>query len=330
MKKLNMQSVIVMINKNPLCFWDWDIRKNNEEFISNYDPLYFDTIASLLYHNLESEESTKEQKQYFSFALRSYLSHASECLFSLLGATLQSPDCVYGWLHKYTTNDLNSLIDRISIGDKIHNKLMLSNVDWESLSNTINSFFLKDKVKSIRIKKQYAEFWQRLASEYRSRDFTNTYNSMKHGFRATPGGVFVSFGIEKSFGEKANRKDMKSLGGSKYGASFYYEEYPTKSKHNIRLCEKTVNWLPKNIWYQIGLIRLSLSNIISFLKIYHNHDPKSVQFAWPENLDDFEFDLHNVMGALSATWKIDINESDIRDVTKEEIIQLYNKNYTVE
>ncbi|MCH8011300.1 MAG: hypothetical protein IIA61_05035 [Candidatus Marinimicrobia bacterium] len=325
-----MQFVIIMINNKPFCFWDWNIKKKNEEFISEYDPLYFDTIASMLHHHLEDEKTTKKQKQYISFALRSYLSHAAESLFALLGATLQAPDCIYGWLFKYRNSDLNSLIDNISKGARIRNKLRLSYVDWESLSNTIHQFELEDQEKNNKIKRHFADFWQRLSSEYRSKDFENIYNSIKHGYRARPGGVFISFGLEKTHGKPATPNDMKSLGGSEYGATYFFEEFPTNSNHNIRLHEKTINWLPKNIWYQIGLIRLSLSNIISFLKLYHNQDPETAQYAWPENLEDFEFDLRNTTGTLGFTMNIEVKKSDIRDISKEEITQLYDKHYMVE
>jgi len=330
MKPKNMQSALIMVDENPYCFWDWDLRNKNEEFLREYDPMYFESLSSMFFHYLdEEEEFSDEQRQYMSFGLRFLLSQAAESLFALMAATLQAPDCIYGWLFKYRGNQLNSVIGKIASGIPVRNKFKLSQTTWDSISNLIHSFQLEDKEKELRIKQKYGEFWSRLSSDFLSDEFSSIYNSIKHGYRAHPGGMFVSVGRETVPGQAAKPEDMVPLGGSKYGATYYYSDPDIDDNRNIRLRKRTTNWSPRALWYQIALIRYSMSNLISFLRLQHGHDPKDAQFIWPENLEDFSKDLETTPGTLNVSFDMQISEKHIKKLSKEEMIAIYDKHFGV-
>lgn len=325
-----MQYSIVMIDETPFCFWDLDIRKKNEDFIQGYDPMYFEVVSSMMYHYLDEGNLSDKEKQYMSFGIRLLLSQITEAFFSLLTASLQSPDCIYGWLFKYRSNQLHSVINKISKDIPIKNKLKLTDISWQSISNIIHQFKLEDMEKEKSIKEKFALFWGRMAKEFQSEDFLSVYNSMKHGYRVSPGGVFVAFGLEKIPGKAVSPKDMQSLGGSKYGASHYYIDEKISDGKNIRLRQRTTNWCPRSIWEQIALLRISISNVLSFLKIYHRHDPKDVQFTWPEDLKDFDRDLQQSPGVLNVSFDFEIQERDIKKYSKNDLVELWNKTYSLD
>jgi len=282
-----------------------------------------------MFHYLdEAEDISDKDRQYMSLGIRNIHAQATETLFALMSATLQAPDCVYGWLFKYRIHQLNSIVTKIRNGDFLRNKFRLPNITWSVISNLIHTFTLEDKERETAIKHQYADFWSRLSSEFISSEHTSIYNSIKHRYRARPGGMFLSIGKEKIPGQPANPEDMQTLGGSKYGASYYYIDPKTSDSKNFRLRIRTTNWSPKGIWIQIALIRFSISNLISFLRIQHGHDPKDSPFIWPENIDDFTEDLKTTPGTLNASFDIVISDRQIQKLTKKELIALYDEHFS--
>lgn len=40
-----------VVNENPFCYWDTELKRNNKEFIQNFAVDYFDDLAGLYYHH---------------------------------------------------------------------------------------------------------------------------------------------------------------------------------------------------------------------------------------------------------------------------------------
>ena len=103
-----------VIDEHPCCVWDWDPKQHNDMFIENFQPTYFRYIAEAL-----AASVTDDNEQLFAIATRSTYSQALETLFALVGATLQAPDYVLGWLLHYRPDQLKSLIEKICVGEPI-------------------------------------------------------------------------------------------------------------------------------------------------------------------------------------------------------------------
>ena len=281
-----MQYSIIVVDDTPYCFWDWDIKGKNIDFIKHFDPKYFEYLAAMHYRIIDSEDSDNKEKQYSSIAIRNAYSHALETLFALMGAMFQAPDCVAGWLKKYKTVELYSLVKKIHRNQKFRKKIILSEYSWKGISETVHQFKLEDETKTREIKDNFAAFWQRLANDFLDKEFQSEYNSIKHGYRVQPGGFKLAFGLQTEFGKPAPPEKMQLLGGSDYGSTFFIEEYPAGDKNNIWLRRKSRNWLPKNFVHALNLISMSIENIKSFLLIVNGIDPQEVRFSWPERSEE--------------------------------------------
>lgn len=125
-----MQNSIFLVNEEPYCLWDPDLKARNNEFLKGLDADFFDYTTKV---HLEVED-----EQRASVAFRLNLHHALETLFSLLGAYVQAPDCAYAWLSKCSTPELRLLALRIKKGEPgVFTKLPISKVNWNTVSQSV-------------------------------------------------------------------------------------------------------------------------------------------------------------------------------------------------
>ena len=117
------------VGETPYCVWEWDLVERNLEFIEGLKPEFFAYLAEV--HN---KELTGEQRQLAALALRALYSQGLETLFALLMAAVQAPDCIVGWLPKYTLTQLRDLVKKISTAQPIFSKLSLNACSWQELS----------------------------------------------------------------------------------------------------------------------------------------------------------------------------------------------------
>ena len=97
-----------VVNETSYCLWDMETYgERTLEFVRGIDPTYFDHIASIHGELLEGDE-----KQYAATALRIAYTQGLETLFALIGAVVQAPYCVAGWVLKYTNKDLYELVKK--------------------------------------------------------------------------------------------------------------------------------------------------------------------------------------------------------------------------
>ena len=100
-----MEHVKFAINENPYCIWGYELHERNDEFLRGLHPKFFEYAARSYQSHGDSEDS-----MHAAMALRSAYSHGLETLFALLGATVQAPDCVYGWVAKYRVSALREVV----------------------------------------------------------------------------------------------------------------------------------------------------------------------------------------------------------------------------
>lgn len=281
----SLNYVIFMVDDEPYCLWsDKDIKNETLEFLGMIDPKYFEYQATTNLNKL----NTKKHKQNAALAIRTAYSHGLETLFSLLCSAIQSPHCVPGWLLLCSNRQLYSVVKKIHSREHLGLLLKLDHVDWQGISSAIHSpLILADKEKEKSIKTRFGELWSRWASDYLGDTFRKEYNSIKHGFRVKAGGFSFAIGAEETPGVRPPQEKMQLIGKSDFGSS-YFDYIPIgTSKQHVQLRRNSTNWDPEDMAWGLHLISISISNIVSFLKVINGVDATKVKFNWPIETETF-------------------------------------------
>jgi len=319
-----LQNCKFIIYDKPYCIWDLDLSQKNLDFIESMSPEYFNNVAL---HNVKQLE--EEEKNLAALSIRLAYFHGMETFFSLICATLQAPECIVGWLQKYSANSLRKMIIDINAGQNILTKNGPNQFSWEELSNTFNSFKLEDADKEHEIKARFGEFWKRLAVEFIDEKLITEYNNIKHGLRINPRGFHMAIGLEKEFGVSPPPEEFVSMGGYEFGTSFFtLEEICQKGvpnrKYHFQVRKHNVNWDPEIIGIRILLLTYSIKNILSFLKMKNGVKPETLKFSWPSDLRAFEDAWKPLSGVSNFSVGSIINQEDIEIFDREEILAEYN------
>ncbi|KGK98542.1 hypothetical protein LI82_06605 [Methanococcoides methylutens] len=320
-----MQYYKFVVYDEPYCIWDVDLAQVNLEFIESMKPEYFENVVQ---NNLELLES--EEKNLAAISIRLTYFHAMETFFSLLCATLQASNCVVAWLQKYPPGSLQKMVKDIGDGKEIMTGLGKQQLSWEDLSNTLNSFVLEDKDKETKVKTKFTKLWRILADDFTNETLVSEYNNLKHGFRIRPGGFHLSMATENIHGVSPPPEDFKSMGRSEFGTSFFMRENICQKgvphgKHHFKLKKHNVNWDPNTIGMRVILLRYSIQNILSFLRIVNGIKPDTVKFSWPSDLELFEKAFAFQGGVFHMSYGPTIRQEDIEIFTKEEILEPYQR-----
>lgn len=314
-----MQSYKFATSRRPWCVWDWNLRDINMTFLESFRAGYFGYLGSLHVEELEGENAA-----HAAIAIRSNYCHALETLFALLGALVQAPVCIPGWIQKYDTNDLYEFVSDVSAHRPVLSHLKSPNgLTWDSLARFVLKYVnLIDKQKEEAIKGGFSSLWTRLADEFLEPHVKSEYNSIKHGFRAASGGSQVAMRVEASPGVPQSPQQPPFVLGSEFGSSFF--EPLLLAKHNIQLARRSANWDPYVLVGRTRLISMSLDNIKSFLKTLHGVAPESVQFSWPADLVDFESVWVGPALRTSSFHSI-VDLENISPKSKDEILAVYQQ-----
>ena len=310
----------------PYCVWDPELRRTNLDFIEGIDPTYYKYIAAINKGALQGDGS-----QYAAMAIRIAYCHGLETLFSLLCACIQAPDCIIGWLQKYTLKQLRDLVKNIvNYQTPIFCKFNLQSVTLEELSNLINDFNLQKEDKKQQLKESFTTLWRRFAKDFLDDKLIAEYNNIKHGFRVRPGGFNVLVGPEDVPGVPPPPEKMSYLRGSDFGSSFFKSEgigneIDKGNPTHFRLKRHSLNWDPKCLIHGLNLISLSLNNILAFLKSVNGTDAESVKLIYPDNESYFEAPWQPSQGFSSSEINPIIREEDIVRFSKEDILAVYQQ-----
>jgi hypothetical protein len=306
-----------VIDDRTFCFWDRGDSPFQQAFLSGLDPEYFDYVARSHLANLEGQHSLQA-----ALAIRIAYSHALETLFSLLSAALQAPDAPAAWMQKYQVKDVVSLVRKIQEGDDFSNRLRLERPSWSDIAKVLIPSG-GNEIDWEGLRSASTRLWQFLAHDILDKPFEAEYDSAKHGLRVRSGGWFLAMGREETPGVPAPPENMRLMGSSKFGTTFLKEA--RFAKHNYVLGDQRVNWQPEDLARRIGLIAASTSNVINFLKHWHDL-PEDDLFIIP-------FTEEDVTEMISAAYSGDAIRFSIRSMfstdnlvplTAEEVQQSYD------
>jgi hypothetical protein len=315
-----MERAILVTDETPHCVWGWNLAELERQFLDGIDPEYFSYMAEIHLAQIDGGESRRA-----ALALRMTYSHALETLMSLVGALIQAPTCVIGWLHKYSNEELKSVISKVHHSQPLLTGWNLKKFTWADLSNVVHRHLvIDDKNEMEQVKRDFGVFWSRIASEFLDDDGRQEYNSIKHGLRARSGGFSLAAGLEAQPGIPCPPDQMKPLGGSRFGSTFYCaNRIDGVEKCNIKITSASRNWLPKMLANRISVISLSMKNILSFLKLVNSTDATPQEFAW--DLPSFETCWSASVGVLSMSFETPLEAQDIQPLSKKEILDLYQQ-----
>jgi hypothetical protein len=129
-----MQQAMFAVGDEPYLLWEEDVSKCARDFLEGVDPEFFSYL-------LKAHAATGDE-QRAAVGIRLALHHATETMFSLLGALVQAPDCPYAWLARCSNTDLREVVRRITEGDRtLLCKFKLSGMGWEPIASLVFQWF---------------------------------------------------------------------------------------------------------------------------------------------------------------------------------------------
>jgi hypothetical protein len=174
---------------------------------------------------------------------------------------------------------LYSLLGKINDSTSI-DCMLQDPISWENISSAIfASLVLPDKKKEKNIKVGFTKLWSLWSSDFVKGDFIREYNSIKHGFRVKPGENHLAI-------RSTNSTQGTLLGKGEFGSSFYGYEFFGKSS-NFQLTKNTRGWEPEAMAWGLHLISMSITNIVSAIKVVNGIPATKVKFTYPSDIDTF-------------------------------------------
>lgn len=315
--EMNLQVCMFVVDETPYSIWASDLHDRNLRYVESIDPAYFDHIAEL-----HGPLIGTDKDEYAAIAIRIAYSHALETLFALICSTIQAPDAVIGWMLRYQNKELESLVGKIHRSQQIKSVFDIGeHPSWEKFADII---FRHPPVGAgeLNVKAEFSALWSRLAHDFLNESRAQEYNSMKHGMRIDAGGFTLAVGLETTPGTPAPPSAMRSLGGSKYGSSFYTVE-KLQNTTNFSARKNSLNWSPESLLMRLHLISDSISNIVTFLKIFNNVNPSELQYVIPTDTTIFQraWEIKHSISSFNMDMVIDANS--ITPISKEEILKAY-------
>jgi hypothetical protein len=306
---------VFAVAERPFCCWDWDLPDRNAGFLEGLDTDYYRDVAGLLVTELDGESWRAA-----SIALRGAYHQAGETLFSLLGAHVQAPGAVPAWLSKCRTEDLEVVVRSLRDGGSILTQTGRQRVSIEGVSDEVLRHCRWADEEEGATARRFAGFWRRVAADLLDGDSRAEYNSIKHGLRVSPGGFTMSIGVQDEPHERAPKDRMRSLGGSRYGSTFMRSEKAGDQAHHVRMRRVMLNWSAESMAVRLGLISLSIANIVGALRCDHGAPPETINFHRPEQPEVFDEAWKGIGGISSSSMDTIVRVAPEDELSKSELL----------
>lgn len=258
------------------CCWEYDHRARTLEFLDGLDCTYYSKTAEILGRKLEGDHALAA-----SVTLRMLYVQAIETLFGMLGATVQAPEAAAAWIALSRSDDLQVLTKALVAGQPILTQAGPQRISLIGLSEFVHRYAWPGDAEDPTTATRFGRLWGRLASEFLDDVVRAEHNALKHGHRVRAGGFSVSIGSEEVPGAPAPAAAMRSLGGSKFGTTFFKTEKVGDSTHHVRARRTSVNWSAVAVANRLVLISMSIGNVVAALRCQLGVDPARVLFRRP-------------------------------------------------
>lgn len=213
-----------------------------------------------------------------------------------------------------------NIVEKISKRKKIYKRLKGKPITWHLLSEYVHSFLGLDEQKTKSIQTGFGRLWTRYSQDLLNKDNLAEYNSIKHGQRVLAGGFTISIGEEETRGVPVPPENMKNIGGSRFGSTFFIKE--NIGKHNYSIKNQSKNWNPKNLISGLNLLSMSINNIVGFLKIFNGIKPEECVFTYPkEDVFNDPWSVQIPVSDFKIGVNFDFNSDDL--ISKDDILNSY-------
>ena len=294
-----MDRYVFAVADEAYCCWEYDLADRNLRFLATLDAGYFQYVAERHIEHIDGEN-----RQRAAVALRAAYHHGLETLFSLLGALTQAPDAVPAWLPKCSTPALRKVVESLSIGAPILTQLGHQHVTFTDLAGVVHQYCWPNDDPPGVTGQRFGRLWERFASDFLNDHHIAEYNSIKHGFRVAAGGFTIRMGQETEYGVAAPEENMRTIGGSPFGSSYYEARAVTSdgtAKHHFRIRHSALNWRAEAMYHRLQLLGWSINNVVAGLRCLNGESPGTIQFQRPEDPEAFE---------QAWRWPVGVNYSD--------------------
>lgn len=274
-----LDRALFFVGTRPKGVWCPEMRAKDLAMLRAFDCNHFGYLARVHSAQLETEE-----RQRAAVAIRFSVGMAGETLLALIGAMLQAPYCVFGWLHEYRARPDLELVAKACLGRAQLATVWKFELTCEAIAAEIHrAMDVKDQAKKDEITAHFATFVRSTIHDFMDR---LEYNSIKHGLRIEPGGFSLAVGRKETFGVEP--AEMQSLGGSDYGGSFLVLD-PVSPAHKCDyfVRELSTNWDPTAMLTRLRIASMVINNIVSYLRLLRGKDTE-VKFRAPKDLSDFD------------------------------------------
>ena len=303
----------------PHCVWAPDLRDRNIQFLRSIDPRYYAYVVRANEDRLDDPTD----RHYAAAALRLAFYQGVENLFAMLGAAVQAPHCVYGWLLKYSIRDLREVTRRIDSGDPLLTLLPGDPLSWESISTVVHCLDGAPPEFCGAVQRGFAQAWTRLAEEFLTREHQEEYNSLKHGARARLGGFSLTMRSETHFGATGTSRPGIHIPGSEFGSRFPILVGIGQDRRNSTVGTCARNWGPRFLLDALCLIADSLNNIISYLLVQNGLPGSECKLRYPDNLTVFEDMWTPEYQVIGQRMTPRFDATNARVLTRDEILAVY-------
>lgn len=309
-----MQSSAFAVVDEPFCLWEVDLSARTRAFLDGIDMDYFDYV-------LQTHMAAEDERRAL-LAIRLSLHHATETLFSLLGALVQAPYCPYAWIAKCSNAALRDFVERVTRRDaSLITALASSEVSWHAVAAVVFATYKPGTDRQSCTVERFAEFWTTLAGELVDQDNVDEYNALKHGFRARHGGFSLTAGVEVAYGVAPPASDLQLLGQSKFGVSFSKIEPFGKSRGpHLRSHQTSVNWSLEQVILLHQLVYMSIVNVVSALKVANGYRASECRFLRPEDEDAFLKPWSFTSGVVRFNVSENLDDQSLPVLTKSDLL----------
>jgi hypothetical protein len=305
---------------DPFCVWEHDLPDRNERFLASIDCEYFAFLAQTFLLTIESDD-----EQRGAVALRAAYHHGLETLFTLMGAMLQAPACVPGWIPRCSTRKLRGLVRRLDQGAPLITAAGTRRLGWSDVGSEVHRFAYQDETPRGRTAERFSRVWSRFADDFLDEGLTAEYNSIKHGLRVNAGGFVLRVGVEHEYGVAAPESEMETIGGSRYGTTFYVpERIPDgQTSHDdlhFRIRKRSLNWSLESLVGSLQLIGMSCNNIVSAIRALNGAAPGTLKYLRPVDPAAFDAPWTAPLGVTVSNMDLVVAETDIERFSREQVL----------
>jgi hypothetical protein len=315
---VEVESVRFAVVDRPVCVWGTDLAGTNLSYLRGVDSEFF-LYQGQVHRHPASADSSEGQEAMSVFraplALRMTYGMALESFFGLLGAVLQAPDCVFGWLSTYQNKELKTLVDRITSGQGIRALPPFKPTTWEHISSVLlKPLQAQASEEYERAAGLFARAWRKFATDFISHHNSLEYNSLKHSFRVQPG----TFEMDVTHEGQSLLQNRSPL-----AHTFLCLDAIPGKKHHYNM-STAVSVLEPEV-YQTALVVISLSihNTLVYARLRAGDDSE-MTLKVPTDLSFFD-GLWKPQSRISAfTYRAPVTVDDAQYESAAEILSVYD------